>query len=280
MTSPLKWHGGKHYLAKQIINLFPPRDGTWCHYVEPFFGGGSVLLANNPNGISEVANDVDYRLTNFWTVIADVDTFESFRRFVEGIPFCEPTYQESADFHQQKHRPGEPCVGCAVTFFVHCRQSLAGRMGTFAPITKNRTRRGMNEQASAWLGAVDGLPMVHERLRRVVILNRKAKDVIIQQDGPRTLFYFDPPYVAATRSSPEVYANEMDDMDHAFFLAQLAHIKGRFLLSGYHHPLYDEAARVRGWKCHEFNLPNNAAGGNSKRRMTECVWTNYQGGEG
>ena len=40
LTQPLKWHGGKYYLAKRIIEEFP----THVHYVEPYFGGGSVLL--------------------------------------------------------------------------------------------------------------------------------------------------------------------------------------------------------------------------------------------
>ena len=32
LSSPLKWHGGKHYLAKKIIELMPPH----LHYVEPY----------------------------------------------------------------------------------------------------------------------------------------------------------------------------------------------------------------------------------------------------
>ncbi len=45
MNRPLKWYGGKHYLAKQIIELMPPH----LHYVEPYFGGGAVLFARDPN---------------------------------------------------------------------------------------------------------------------------------------------------------------------------------------------------------------------------------------
>lgn len=36
ITQPLKWHGGKHYLAKRIIKLMP----LHIHYVEPYFGDG------------------------------------------------------------------------------------------------------------------------------------------------------------------------------------------------------------------------------------------------
>src|SRR5207249_7948232 len=83
----------------------------------------------------------------------------------------------------------------AAGFFVVCRQSLAGRMKGFASLSRNRTRRRMNEQASAWITAVEGLPAVHERLRRVVILCRPAVEVLRSQDGPGTLFYLDPPYL-------------------------------------------------------------------------------------
>ncbi len=32
ITPPLKWHGGKHYLARRIVGLMPPH----LHYVEQF----------------------------------------------------------------------------------------------------------------------------------------------------------------------------------------------------------------------------------------------------
>jgi hypothetical protein len=35
LTPPLKWHGGKHYLARQVVALMP----SHLHYVEPFAGG-------------------------------------------------------------------------------------------------------------------------------------------------------------------------------------------------------------------------------------------------
>ncbi len=54
LVQPLKWHGGKFYLAPTITSLMPEHT----HYVEPFFGGGSVLLQKPADGISEVVNDV------------------------------------------------------------------------------------------------------------------------------------------------------------------------------------------------------------------------------
>lgn len=281
ITGPLKWHGGKADLADWIIGLMPPRcatpnnpkpdDAGWLHYVEPYFGGGSVLLAMNPEGISEVANDLNKNLACFWRVMANPELFEQFQRHVQGMPFAEPLYLEATD---ALHRDLDP-VSQAVAFFVACRQSLSGRMKGFAGITRNRTRRGMNEQVSAWLNAIDGLPAVHARLKRVLIRNQPAIDIIRKEDGPRTLFYLDPPYLHETRATTGEYEHEMSEADHEMLLGCLSNNKGRFLLSGYHSKLYDEYAADCGWMCHEKAIHNHAAGGKTKRVMVECVWTNY-----
>ena len=165
----------------------------------------------------------------------------------------------------------------AIAFFIYCRQSLAGRMGCFASISRNRTRRGMNEQVSAWLNAIDGLPEVHARLQRVVILNRPALEVIKKEDGPNTLFYLDPPYLHQTRISTAVYGSngqyEMTEEDHRKMLELLSQVKGKIMLSGYPSELYDQA--LEAWRRHDFILPNNASGGTKKRRMIECLWCNF-----
>ena len=237
------------------------------HYVEPFAGGLAVLLAKDPTGVSEVVNDIDGDLTNFWRVLKGEDTFRAFRRVVQATPFSEAEWEAAAV------AAGDDPVERAARFFVRCRQSLAGRMDTFAPLSRARTRRGMNEQASAWLAAVDGLPAVHARLRRVAVLNRDALDVIRQQDGPGTLFYLDPPYLGETRASAEVYAHELPAARHAELLALARSCRGRVMLSGYPSGLYGR--ELRDWSRHEFDLPNQAAGGRQKRRMTEVVWCNF-----
>ena len=262
-SPPLKYHGGKHYMARRIIDLMP----THLHYVEPFAGGLAVLLAKDPEGVSEVVNDIDGELANFWRVLQQPDDFDRFRRRVEATPFSESEWIGAA-----AHDQGD-AVEDAVAFFVRCRQSLAGRGRSFAPISRRRTRRGMNEQASAWLTTVDGLATVHARLSRVVILDRPALDVIRQQDGPDTLFYLDPPYLAETRAAADVYGFEISEQDHRELLHLVRDVTGKVMVSGYRSALYD--TMLADWTRHDFDLPNNAAGGREKRRMTECVWTNY-----
>jgi DNA adenine methylase len=262
ISPPLKWHGGKWYLEQRIVGLMPQHT----HYVEPFAGGLAVLLAKDPHGVSEVANDIDGHLSNFWQTLQREHTFGQFRRILEAVPFSESEWT-NADL------PSDDPVDRAVRFFIRCRQSLAGRMDCFAPLSRTRTRRAMNEQASAWLNAIDGLSAVHERLKRVVVLNRDAMEVIRQQDGRDTLFYLDPPYLSETRTVDDVYRHEMTAEQHANLLAAIRTCKGKVMLSGYRSDLYD--GQLKEWSRHEFTIPNQAAGGKSKRRMTEVVWCNF-----
>jgi DNA adenine methylase len=291
VAPPIKWHGGKQYFAKIFVGLMPPRcktpnkpmpdDPGWLHYVEPYFGGGAVLLEQDPEGISEVVNDKNVELSNFWSVMASEEMFIKFARIAQAIPFSKPGFKASevplgtVDDEANPRRRQKRRVRRAINFFIRCRQSLAGRMKGFTGITRNRTRRGMNAEVSAWLSAVEGLPEVHERLKRVLILNDDALTVIGKEDGPRTMFYLDPPYLHETRATTGEYAHEMSDSEHAELLGVLHAIKGKFMLSGYRSKLYDTCADIHGWNRHDFEVDNKAAGGKEKRKMTECVWTNY-----
>ena len=285
VDSPLKWHGGKSYLAKKIVVLFPPKcknpnnpdkdDPGYLHYVEPFAGGLSVLLANDPKGVSEVVNDKHGPLTNFWQILKSPYYFRFFEQSVQATPFSDKHWNDAAKRLSNHLGMDYPCWEMAADFFVVCRQSLAGRMDAFAPRSRSRTRQGMNEQVAAWLSCVDGLPQVHARLKRVLILNGDALEVIRKEDGPRTLFYLDPPYLHSTRTTTGEYEHEMDTESHAKLLDTLKQLKGRFLLSGYHSDLYDRWAAEGDYRCYEFDISNNAAGGKEKRRMVECVWSNY-----
>ncbi len=260
-------NGGKHYLASKIVALFPPH----IHYAEPYFGGGSVLLASNPEGRSEVVNDIDGNLMLFWRVMRDREMFSEFQRMCEATPFSEEKWRESKQVVQSDDCPSD--VVRAYTFFVFCRQSLAGRMKSFSPLSKTRVCRGMNEQASVWITCVEGLPPVHARLIRVAMRSTTALEVIKQEDGCKTLYYCDPPYLPITRAAPAVYEHEMSFRDHAEMLEVLKEVEGKVILSGYANDLYN--AEISDWNRHDFDLPNNSAGGATKRRMTECVWCNF-----
>jgi DNA adenine methylase len=268
LTNPLKWHGGKasHHgkPARWLISLMPAH----LHYCEPFAGGLAVLLAKDPEGTSEVVNDLNGQLMNFWKVLRDFNLFERFRRQVEAIPLARQAWEEARDAH-----PYDP-VDDAVAFFVNNRQSLAGRMTSFTAWTRTRTRRGMNGNVSEWVGAVDGLPEIHARLRRVGLDCLPALTFIQKEDTPQTLFYCDPPYLHETRAATQCYGTyEMTEEDHRKLLDLLLQVKGKVILSGYPSHLYDTT--LSQWTRHTLDVPNHAASGPKKRRMTEVAWCNF-----
>lgn len=262
LVQPLKWHGGKHYLASKIIDLMPKH----VHYVEPFFGGGSVLLKKSPEGISEVVNDLHSELTTFWRVLQDGRKFAKFRRIIEAMPFSQVEWNDA-------HAPAENPVRQAVNFFVRCRQSRAGKLDCFATLSRNRTRRQMNEQASSWMSAIEGLADVADRLKRVVILDDDALNVIRSQDGPNTLFYLDPPYLHQTRVTKSDYDHEMSTDQHVALLDTINRCSGKVLLSGYPSKLYQ--SKLRNWNYEDIEIDNKASSAKQKPIMTERIWMNY-----
>ena len=283
LVQPIKWHGGKYYLRQWILDLMPPH----LHYVEPFFGAGSVLLARDPardwmqtsegkklpsylKGCSEVVNDIHEELINFWRVLQNPQEFLEFQRRVELTPFSQREFEDAA-----RMPPDADATERAIRFFIRARQSRQGLMRDFATLSRTRTRGRISDQTSAYLGAVEGLTDIHQRLQGVVILNDDACSVIRKQDGELTLFYCDPPYHHDTRSTTGEYDHEMTEAQHSELLEVLSRIEGRFLLSGYPCALYSERERRHGWNRHEKQIDNKAASGKSKEIKTECLWCNF-----
>lgn len=260
---PVKWHGGKHYLARRIIDQFPSHR----IYFEPFGGGASVLL-NKPPCEVEIYNDLDRRITRLFRVLRDCG-----REFVERARFVPYSQVEFLDA-QQAADDGDD-IDRALRDFVLWRQSFGGQ-GTSWSYTKARSRGGMADVVNAWWTAIEGLPEITDRLRRVQILCQPAIEAIRRFDHGDALFYCDPPYLHATRSkgATDVYGVEMSDDDHRELAQVLRQCQARVVLSGYPSALYDDLYAE--WRRVEFDIANHAAGGRRKARKTECLWFNFQ----
>lgn len=79
LTPFLKWPGGKSQELAQIAALAPPLLGR---YIDPFVGGGSVLLAVDTS-VDSWANDAAPDLIGLYMAAADDD--QSFRDAVTGV---------------------------------------------------------------------------------------------------------------------------------------------------------------------------------------------------
>lgn len=265
------WH-----LSKQVRHT---------HRVEVFGGSLAYTLACEPEGYSEVVNDLNQQLSTFWMVLQHRGMFSRFKAMCEATPFSEIEWGKAKQLCDETEQTliglklsewGVSAVTQSHAFFVMVRQSLAARQQQFSPLSRNRVRRGMNEQASAWLSAIEGLDKVHGRLQRVAIRCKDFGRVIEQEDGYETLFYLDPPYLHSTRASIGEYKHEMTEAQHEQLLYQLSNIRGHFILSGYPSDMYDSWSERRKLTRIEVDLPNNAAGGEVKGRETEVLYANFK----
>jgi DNA adenine methylase len=249
-------------MSKRIIQHFPEHR----IYLEPFGGGASVLL-NKPPVEVEVYNDLDLRITRLFRVLREQgETFLSKARL---IPYSQVEFETASTYP-----PGASDLDMAICDFVRWRQSFGGK-GSSWSYTTSRSRGGMAGDVNAWWTAIDCLPEVINRIRRVQILCQSAFEAIPRFDHPEGLIYCDPPYVQSTRElhSRRVYHAEMDDAEHRELAKLLKRCKSKIALSGYPSLLYDEL--YEGWRLVTFGIANHAAGGDQKARETECLWLNF-----
>ncbi len=262
LRPPVKWHGGKYYLAKRIVSLFPPHR----IYLEAFGGAASVLL-NKPPVEVEAYNDLDLKITRLFRVLQNEG-----RQFVERLQFVP--YSEY-EFESAAHYPdGASDLDKAVCDFIRWRQSFGGRGATWSYTTK-RARGGMAGDVNAWWTAIDQLPEIIERLRRVQLLSQPALEAIRRFDHPEALIYCDPPYVHETRApnSRHVYGIEMTEEEHYELGEVLKVCVSKVVISGYPSALYADIFRL--WRRVEFDIANHAAGGRKKSRKRETLWLNW-----
>ena len=248
MRAPIQWFGGKGKMIRKILPLFPPHHT----YVEPFGGAASLLFAKPPSPV-EVYNDLDSSLVHFFRTLRDPEQFNQFHRLVSSTPYAREEYNYCRDTWSECDD-----VERAYRWFVVARMSFSGRFGAGWRSIVTASRRGMASTCSAWLSIVDLLPQIHARLMRVQIEHSDWRIVLDRYDTPETLFYLDPPYVSETRRSGG-YAHEMTLEDHQDLVDVLLQLRGKVILSGYAHQVYD-SLETSGWQRHDWQTVCSAAG--------------------
>ena len=258
------WYGGKFSHLDWLLPLLPP-----CHhYCEPFAGSGAVLLNRAPAPI-ETYNDLDGEVVNFFRVLRTQKD-----ALIEAIgltPFSREEFGIACTLD-----PDLEPLERARRFYVRARQVRTGlaqtaSLGRWANC-KATSRAGMSGVISRWLGAVEDLPAIAERLLRVQIENRPALDVIRLYDSPRTLFYCDPPYIHGTRGDAKAYGYEMTDQAHTELAALLNSVAGRVAISNYQSALMDHLYPAPRWR--KTTAPARTIH-STKDQRAEVLWTNY-----
>jgi DNA adenine methylase len=258
------WYGGKFSHLDWLLPLLP----TCHHYCEPF-GGSAAVLLNRSHSAVETYNDIDGEVSNFFRVLREKG--DELVRAIGLTPFSREEFFIACSTNG--HRI--PDVERARRFFIRARQVRTGlaqtaSIGRWANC-KNTSRAGMSGVVSRWLGSVETLPAIAERLLRVQIENRPATEVIRLYDSKQTLFYCDPPYPHSSRNDNKAYGTEMTDSEHRQLASALHRARGNVAVSGYRCDLMDTL--YKDFKRHD--APAKVCHSVKKVRR-EALWVNYQ----
>lgn len=234
----IRYPGSKWSLAELIVEQFQPH----FHYLEPFFGSGAVFFSKPP-ARHEVINDRNAQVVNFFTVLRDR---------TDELLWALDTTPWSRDEYDQSHLlTGDPLED-ARRFIVRCWQAHASDLAK----KTGWKNRGATQRAAGmshrWNKVPDQLAVLAGRLKDAEIENRPAVQVIRRHAAKDCLVYADPPYPHGVRTQT-MYADEMTDEDHKELVAALLDHPGPVVVSGYAHPIYDDA--LGAWRRIETKPP-------------------------
>lgn len=246
----IKYHGGKGRMIGKLLKLVPEHE----MYIEPFLGGGSMLL-NKQTSSASLCYDVNEKLINMWKALQSGSLIAG----LEGIEYSEDNFL--------KAQAGE--FSNSVNEFILYRMSRGGLKKDFA--WSERKRGGLPGDVNAWNNCIKNLPTLKEKIKDVHFAHC---DWSLCRDYDQNFFfvYLDPPYVHSTRTKT-FYENEIGEDIHIQILEYFSSSRTKVMLSGYDNQLYRDYI---GPPTYTFDVPNNSGQSKIKQRRVECIWTNYK----
>ncbi len=248
-------------MANWIMQYFPPHR----IYVEPF-GGAAGILIQKPRAYSEVYNDLDSEVVNFFRCMQDATARQKLLELLAMTPYARDEFEAARE-------PTTDSVERARRLIIRAEMGF-GSAGATKGTTGLRvdTKREYETAADIWAQYPSRIAALGQRLAGVFIENRPALQVIAQHDTPDTLFYVDPPYVLGTRAyrNNGAYRHEMSDADHIELISALHDVQGMVVLSGYSSEIYEDL--LSDWDRHSRTARISAGRGTAVRE--EVIWLN------
>ncbi|MFW2106230.1 Dam family site-specific DNA-(adenine-N6)-methyltransferase [Acinetobacter guillouiae] len=183
----LKWAGGKTQMLDSILPRFPDSYGK---YIEPFFGGGAVFFALQPD--NAVIADSNPELINLYSTVANnVDAvIDELRKFTN-------TEEMFYDVRSQDWESLSPVEAAARTIYLNktCFNGLyrVNKKGQFnVPFGKYKNPKILDE---------DNLRAASSLLSKARIVCCDYSEVLENLTCPNDLIFLDPPYVPISEYS-------------------------------------------------------------------------------
>lgn len=227
----LKWAGGKTQIITELLNRAPKKFGK---YIEPFFGGGALFFALEPE--SAVISEINPELVNLYTAIRD-DVFGVIEQLNRHRNDRDYFYEiRSQDWHSLT-----TIEAAARTIFLNrtCFNGLyrVNRSGGFNVPFGNYSNPKILD--------VDGLLAASNSLQNTTIILGDYKTVLAEKAEPGDLVFLDPPYLPISKYSDfKRYTKEQfyeeDHVDLAAEVERLHELGCHVILTNSNHPLVHE----------------------------------------
>ena len=213
--------GGDYYVA----DILRPRLETLCPqpkctFVEVFGGSGYMSQTVSRAVFSNVIyNDINDMLTTLYRYIKEHP--EQLVALLALLPYSRAYYRIVRDLMRTDRDFGS-LVGAALIFYFY-NTSFLGKAGKgFAYATHPSHNHATSFRSRTW-----AILKYAETWRDVTIEQLDFREVLKKYDGPKTVFYLDPPY---PNRAEEYYGVKFTADDLRDMATMLAQVRGRFLL--------------------------------------------------
>jgi site-specific DNA-adenine methylase len=186
IPKPLKSPGGKSAFARQLVDMLPEHDT----YVEAYAGGAAVLFAKEPSD-REVIIDIDpdvMAVLRFLKTGDDSDFAWMRKQFWRWSP------SNFARLKAMKFKGDPRRQAYRAKYLNHFSVRGAGVGPDFSASVQARDASVFLRNLEKW----------RERLANVELVEGDALKKLAKYDGPRTVFFFDPPWLSGGRAPGKV----------------------------------------------------------------------------
>lgn len=267
LNSVIRYYGGKGTMFNNIIEYFPDKK-TFDTYIEPFAGSYTVGLKYCEDVPIEIYNDLNRNVYSLYKVLQDSDLYKQFKEKCDLMVYNEDLRKE---YRESLKNNNLSIVDRSYMFFYVNRTSHNG-IGGFSINTV--IRRNMSKSISDMLSTIDKMDELHQRLSKVIVINKNAFDIIEKyKDNENVFMYLDPPYHQSTRTAAR-YEVDMSNEEHSRFIDLVLDSKAKMLISGYDCKLYDKLVD-NGWSKIQFKV-KTVSGNKKPKTKIESLWKNYQ----
>lgn len=245
-------------MLKHILPLIPKHSV----YTEAFCGGAAVLFAKQPVA-SEVINDINMELVNFYWCCQMY--YGDLKAEIDRTLHCRDIHAHAA--HINAYPQFFTPVQRAWAVWMLSKSSFASKLdGSFGYDFHGGMSKKLRNAKDSFTEELC------RRLEHVTIENRDALTVIRTYDRPEAFHFVDPPYI---NSNCGPYSGTFNEQDLHGLLQLLETVSGKFMLTMFPHEDIESEADRNGWVIHRVERSITASK-TTRRRQEEWMVCNYE----